>query len=56
MTTSTVGLPAAGRTPAPRRLRRSAPAKREARWGVLLALPAIIGFVAFTLVPMIASR
>ncbi len=55
MTTSTVGLPAAGRTPAPRHLRRSAPAKREARWGVLLALPAIIGFLAFTLVPMIAS-
>nr|WP_238356506.1 sugar ABC transporter permease [Kribbella italica] len=27
----------------------------EGRWGVLLALPAIIGFVAFTLAPMIAS-
>ncbi|MEV6286234.1 sugar ABC transporter permease [Kribbella sp. NPDC051770] len=31
------------------------PQKQEARWGVLLALPAIIGFVAFTLLPMIAS-
>ncbi|TCC58349.1 sugar ABC transporter permease [Kribbella pittospori] len=29
--------------------------KQEARWGVLLALPAIIGFVAFTFLPMIAS-
>lgn len=27
----------------------------EARWGVLLALPAIIGFAAFTFVPMVAS-
>jgi multiple sugar transport system permease protein len=31
------------------------PLKQEARWGVLMALPAIIGFVAFTLLPMIAS-
>lgn len=31
------------------------PMKQEARWGVLLALPAIIGFVAFTFLPMIAS-
>jgi multiple sugar transport system permease protein len=29
--------------------------KQEARWGLLLALPAIIGFVAFTFLPMIAS-
>ncbi|MGZ0153633.1 carbohydrate ABC transporter permease [Kribbella sp. WER1] len=29
--------------------------RQEARWGVLLALPAIIGFVAFTFLPMIAS-
>ncbi|MGC4938844.1 carbohydrate ABC transporter permease [Kribbella sp. DT2] len=33
----------------------SGPLKQESRWGVLLALPAIIGFVAFTLAPMIAS-
>jgi ABC-type sugar transport system permease subunit len=33
----------------------SSPMKQEARWGVLLALPAIIGFVAFTFLPMIAS-
>lgn len=33
----------------------SSPMKQEARWGLLLALPAIIGFVAFTFLPMIAS-
>ncbi|GAA1566171.1 MULTISPECIES: carbohydrate ABC transporter permease [Kribbella] len=33
----------------------ASPLKQEARWGVLLALPAIIGFVAFTFLPMIAS-
>ena len=33
----------------------ASPMKQEARWGVLMALPAIIGFVAFTLLPMIAS-
>lgn len=31
------------------------PLKQESRWGVLLALPAIIGFLAFTLAPMVAS-
>lgn len=30
-------------------------AQQETRWGVLLALPAIIGFAAFTLIPMLAS-
>jgi multiple sugar transport system permease protein len=33
----------------------SSPIKQEARWGVAMALPAIIGFVAFTFLPMIAS-
>ncbi|MEV5967386.1 sugar ABC transporter permease [Kribbella sp. NPDC051952] len=33
----------------------ASPMKQEARWGVLMALPAIIGFVAFTFLPMIAS-
>ncbi|GAB2589709.1 carbohydrate ABC transporter permease [Kribbella endophytica] len=36
-------------------LKKPSPLKTEGRWGVLLALPAIIGFVAFTLAPMIAS-
>lgn len=29
--------------------------RHETRWGVLLALPAMIGFAAFTLLPMVAS-
>ncbi|GAB3821896.1 sugar ABC transporter permease [Kribbella italica] len=37
------------------RLKQPSPLTTEGRWGVLLALPAIIGFVAFTLAPMIAS-
>lgn len=31
------------------------PLRQESRWGVLMALPAIIGFAAFTLLPMVAS-
>lgn len=38
-----------------RPLKQPSPLKTEGRWGVLLALPAIVGFVAFTLAPMIAS-
>ncbi|SDT22609.1 carbohydrate ABC transporter permease [Microlunatus soli] len=40
-------------TPSARR--SSGLTRTEARWGVLLALPAILGFAAFTLIPMIAS-
>jgi multiple sugar transport system permease protein len=42
----------------PTRKRRygvSGQARLERRWGLLLALPAIVGFVVFTLVPMAAS-
>ena len=38
----------------PRR-RRSALAPREARWGVIFIAPWIIGFLAFTLIPMVAT-
>jgi ABC-type sugar transport system permease subunit len=38
----------------PRR-RRSALARREARWGVIFIAPWIIGFLAFTLIPMVAT-
>jgi multiple sugar transport system permease protein len=36
-------------------LGRSALARREARWGYLYIAPWIIGFLAFTLIPMVAS-
>jgi ABC-type sugar transport system permease subunit len=35
--------------------RRSALVRREARWGVLFIAPWIIGFLAFTLIPMVAT-
>src|SRR4051812_29511737 len=38
------------------RRRRLAPlARREAKWGVIFIAPWIIGFLAFTLLPMIAT-
>lgn len=51
MSTTIATAPPGTRRP----VRRGAQARREARWGVLLAGPAIIGFVAFTLIPMVAS-
>ncbi|WP_241681184.1 carbohydrate ABC transporter permease [Pseudactinotalea terrae] len=38
-----------------RRGRRGNTGRAEARWGVLFAMPAILGFVIFTIGPMIAS-
>jgi ABC-type sugar transport system permease subunit len=39
-----------------RRLRQLSPlARREARWGVIFIAPWIIGFLAFTLIPMVAT-
>ena len=43
--------PAPGRRP----LRRPPLARREARWGLLFISPWIIGFLAFTLLPMLAT-
>jgi ABC-type sugar transport system permease subunit len=41
---------------APARLRRLSPlARREARWGFIFIAPWIIGFLAFTLFPMVAT-
>lgn len=39
----------------PTRLKRSALARREAAWGLLFLSPWIVGFLAFTLLPMAAS-
>jgi ABC-type sugar transport system permease subunit len=39
----------------PARLRMQPLARREARWGLLFLSPWIIGFLAFTLLPMIAT-
>ena len=39
----------------PRPRRHSALARREARWGFIFIAPWIVGFLAFTLVPMIVS-
>ena len=41
--------------PLARRTRRSPLARREARWGYLFLSPWILGFLAFTLLPMIAT-
>jgi ABC-type sugar transport system permease subunit len=39
-----------------RRLRQLSPlARREARWGVIFIAPWIVGFLAFTLIPMVAT-
>jgi ABC-type sugar transport system permease subunit len=39
-----------------RRLRQLSPlARREARWGVIFIAPWILGFLAFTLIPMVAT-
>jgi ABC-type sugar transport system permease subunit len=41
---------------APARLRRLSPlARREARWGFIFIAPWIIGFLAFTILPMVAT-
>ncbi|RMI44975.1 carbohydrate ABC transporter permease [Streptomyces triticirhizae] len=44
-------------TPRPRRTRRPTGglARMEQRWGVLLALPVVLGFLVFTIGPMLAS-
>lgn len=39
----------------PARLRMQPLARREARWGLLFLSPWIVGFLAFTLIPMIAT-
>ena len=41
--------------PLPRRLAGSRLARREARWGLIFVAPWIIGFIAFTLLPMVAT-
>lgn len=41
--------------PSERRSRRSATARREARWGLLFISPWIVGFLTFTIAPMVAS-
>jgi ABC-type sugar transport system permease subunit len=41
--------------PWPRRLRRPSLARREALWGYAFLMPWIIGFLAFTLIPMVAT-
>lgn len=46
-------LPQPGRLP--RRRRGSALARSQRRWGPLFAAPAVIGFLVFTLGPMVAS-
>ncbi|WP_241680667.1 carbohydrate ABC transporter permease [Pseudactinotalea suaedae] len=46
---------AAAPTGARRRGRRPTTGRSEARWGVLFAMPAILGFLIFTIGPMIAS-
>jgi multiple sugar transport system permease protein len=55
--TQPVPLVAAGSIARPRRGRfRMTPlARREARWGLLFLAPWIVGFLAFTLLPMIAT-
>lgn len=52
MSTATLDRPAATRRP---RAGRSGLIRTERRWGILLALPAVLGFVIFTIGPMIAS-
>jgi multiple sugar transport system permease protein len=41
--------------PLPRRIPRSRLARREATWGLIFVAPWIIGFVAFALLPMVAT-
>jgi ABC-type sugar transport system permease subunit len=41
--------------PLPRRLRRPSLARREALWGYAFLTPWIVGFLAFTLIPMVAT-
>jgi len=48
-------LPRVRRPGRPASVRRSPLARREARWGLLFISPWIIGFLAFTFLPMIAS-
>jgi len=58
VTVDPVGLVATatrGRSGLLRRPRLSPLARREARWGLLFTLPWIIGFLAFTFLPMIAT-
>jgi multiple sugar transport system permease protein len=58
MTVNPVGLVATarrGRLGLLRRPQLSPLARREARWGLLFTLPWIIGFLAFTFLPMLAT-
>jgi ABC-type sugar transport system permease subunit len=58
MTVDPVGLVATarrGRSGLLRRPHQSPLARREARWGLLFTLPWIIGFLAFTFLPMVAT-
>ena len=43
------------RLPSLRSLRLSPLARREAKWGFIFIAPWLVGFVVFTLAPMIAS-
>lgn len=55
MSTATADAPTVTRTPRARGGRGSRMGRAEARWGVLFAMPAILGFVIFTIGPMVAS-
>jgi multiple sugar transport system permease protein len=55
MTTTITKRPAASAISRPKRRGRSAMARTEQRWGMLLTLPAVLGFLIFTVGPMIAS-
>jgi multiple sugar transport system permease protein len=55
MTTTITRRPAAPAMSRPKRRGRSAMARTEQRWGVLFTLPAVLGFLIFTVGPMIAS-
>jgi multiple sugar transport system permease protein len=51
----TTGASATGTSRPQTRFRLSGQGRLERRWGIVLAMPAILGFVIFTIGPMIAS-